>query len=128
MNKVCLSGRVSKVIGLSQNKKSFMYQLATKDSNYIKGDTEFITCVCFGSGAKWGEKFLKKGTLVSVEGRIHSKGIKQDDGSYKNFVCVIATSHELLGAKKEEAQSNINEKELPVPFELANQVDSQGSN
>lgn len=122
MNKVCLCGRISKVIGLSKNKKSFMYQIAVKDSNYIKGDTEFITCFCFGSAAKWSEKWLKKGTLVNVEGRLHHTSIKQDDGTYKNFDCVIANSHELLGGKKEETYSNLNEKEIPVPFEMAEQV------
>ena len=122
MNKVELGGRVSKVIGLSQNKKSFMYQIACKDTSYLKGDTEFITCITFGSGAKWGDKWLKKGTLVNVEGRLHQTSIKQADGSYKNFSCVIATAHELLSGKAHESHSSLNEKEMPVPFDMANQV------
>lgn len=117
------SGRISRIIGMSKNGKSFMYQIATKDTSYLKGDSEFITCVAFGKNATWAEKYLKKGTLVNVEGRLHFTSIKNDDGTYRNFTCVITNCHELLGSKKDDGFANLNEKELPVPQELANNVE-----
>ena len=112
------SGRISRIIGMSKNGKSFMYQIATKDTEYVKGNSEFVTCLTFGKNANWALKWLKKGILVNVEGRLHFTSIKKDDGTYKNFACVIVNSHELLGGKKDESFSNVNEKELPVPEDL----------
>lgn len=122
MNHYVGSGHISKIIGLSNNKKSFMYQIACKDTHNLKQEAEFITCVAFGKNATWCDKWLKKGTLVNIEGKLRFTSKKQDDGSFKNYASVVVSSHELIGGKKPEAFTSINEKEVPIPNEFLDQI------
>ena len=82
MNRVELVGRLTKEpdIRVSQSGTTVCrFTVAVNRIKKVEGQPEadFINCISFGKTAEYMEKYIKKGYLVSVEGRIQT-------GSYEN--------------------------------------------
>ena len=70
-------------------------------NGFNKEDTNFIPITCFGKVAENGSKYIYKGMLIAVEGRI-SQNSYEKDGTKYNSIEVIADRIEYLDKIKHE--------------------------
>ncbi len=109
VNKVILVGNV----GRDPEMKYFdndvakaNFSLATSERGYttsggtqVPERTEWHNIVCWRGLAQIAEKFVKKGTLVYVEGKIRSRTYDDQNGVKRYITEVVADNLELLGRR-----------------------------
>ena len=98
VNKVIIIWNVTRdpVIKTTENgKKVALFNIATnryyKDANgENKSEAEFHNCVAWGNLAERVEKYLTKGKLVYIEGRLKTRVIEKEEGDkiYKTEIVV----------------------------------------
>ncbi|HCC85108.1 MAG TPA: single-stranded DNA-binding protein [Porphyromonadaceae bacterium] len=112
VNKVILIGNV----GRDPEMKYFdndvakaNFTLATSERGYttsggtqVPERTEWHNIVCWRGLAQIAERFVKKGTLVYVEGKIRSRSYDDQNGVKRYITEVVADSLELLSRKSDE--------------------------
>lgn len=131
INKVILLGRVGKDPEIKQfdggSKASF--SLATTERGYttkagvkIEEKTEWHNIVCWRGLASIVEKFVKKGDLIYIEGKITTRSW-ESDGQKRYITEIVADNIELLGSKgfEEPSMSGSVEKRIgqdddSIPF------------
>ena len=107
MNKVCLTGRITKNIELKYNQNNvaitnFTLAVTRKFKNQNgEYESDFINCIAYGSTAELLSKYVKKGDLLGIEGRIQTRNYEKD-GKRVYVTEVIAGSIDFLQAKKDE--------------------------
>lgn len=134
VNKVILIGNV----GRDPEMKYFdndvakaNFTLATSERGYtttggtqVPERTEWHNIVCWRGLAQIAERFVKKGTLLYVEGKIRSRSYDDQNGVKRYVTEVVADSIELMSRKSEEQtrdnggtgrdfQENINTPDIP---------------
>lgn len=122
LNKVFLLGRLTQ----DPQKKEFSsgqiactFGLATNrywknKEGKRKEETEFHNIIVFGKWAENALKYLKKGSLVFVEGRIRTRSWEGEGGEKKQKTEIVA-ERLLLGPKLERELPQIEEKEeIPI--------------
>ncbi len=62
-------------------------------------EADFIQCVAWRRQAETVEKFLSKGSLVGVEGRIQSRSYDDQDGNRKYITEIVCDSVQFLDTK-----------------------------
>lgn len=105
MNKVILIGRLTKdpVINYQNGENPLCIARYTVAVDRMKkGEADFISCVAFGKGGEFAEKYLKKGTKIAIEGRIQT-GNYEKDGVKHYTTDVIVDKHEFCEGKNAEA-------------------------
>ena len=114
MNKVVLMGRLTKDPETRQAGETSVarYTLAV-DRRGKKDEADFISCVAFGKGAEFAEKWLKKGMKVCVDGRIQTWSYTNKDGVKVYTTDVILDNQEFAESKKAEFQPVPEDEELP---------------
>ena len=111
VNKVILLGRVGtepeakQVNGTTVSKISLATSENWKDKDgQKKEETTWHTVIAWRGLAEVIEKYVKKGDLLYVEGRIKTRTWEDKDGK-KNYTTEIqADNIQMLGGKKEEAK------------------------
>jgi len=110
-NKVVLIGRITGDIKSKDSKKGTAvstFSVATNELylNENKPRPSFHRVVCFGSKAEMMVKYGEKGRLVCVEGKLHTRSWKDEEGQAHTVVEVAAEQVIFLEAlkKKEEPQ------------------------
>ena len=106
LNKVMLIGRLGRdpeIRYSSNNTPICNFSLATSE-RVRKGDsveekTEWHRIVVFGNQAENASKFLKKGSLVFVDGKIQSRTYQDKDGNERSVFEIIANSLNFLDPK-----------------------------
>lgn len=106
LNKVMLIGRLGRdpeIRYSSNNTPICNFSIATSE-RVKKGDnfeekTEWHRIVVFGNQAENASKFLKKGSLVFVDGRIQSRTYQDKDGNERTVFEIIANSLNFLDPK-----------------------------
>lgn len=106
INKVMLIGTVGKdpKSRLTAASKCTSFSLATSE-HFGKGDarkekTEWHYVICWGKLADIVEKYVGKGSLIYVEGRINYRELEKDGKKEKNTE-IIANDVRFLNIKKE---------------------------
>lgn len=98
MNVVVLAGRLTKdpevYTGTTTVAK---YTLAVDKRN---DDTDYISCVAFGKGAEFAQKYLHKGMKIIVEGHIQT-GSYEKDGRKVYTTDVVVENHEFAEKKSD---------------------------
>ncbi|ATZ17690.1 single-stranded DNA-binding protein [Mesoplasma melaleucae] len=118
MNQVCLIGRLTKDIELRNTTngqgKFVSFTLAVSEYSGQKEITNFIPCFAFNNTAENMARFLSKGSLVSVSGRVNVR-TSQTDGKYETIVTITADRVNFLESAKArganasaDVNSNIN--------------------
>lgn len=110
LNKVILignTGRDPEIRSLPSSTKVANFTLATNEIyNNDKGEkvkiTEWHTIVAWRNLAEFCEKYIKKGMLLYVEGRIRSRSYTTQDGQNKTVVEILADKIQMLGKREEE--------------------------
>lgn len=108
LNKVFLMGRLTRDPDMRGEGTSLVarYTLAV-DRRYQKDgeqQTDFISCVAFGKGAEFAEKYLKKGTKIVVCGRIQTGSYTNKDGQKIYTTDVIVEEHDFAESKSSGTQ------------------------
>ena len=110
MNKVILMGRLTKDPDIRGEGTSLVarYTLAV-DRKYKRDENEsadFISCVAFGKGAEFAEKYLKKGMKIVVCGRIQTGSYTNKDGAKIYTTDVIVEEHDFAESKNSSGSSS----------------------
>jgi len=126
LNKVFLIGRLTKdpeLKNLPSGKNLCQVSIATdrfytgKDGNK-KQETEFHNIILFGRLAEIASQYLKKGSLVFIEGRLRTRNWEDESGNKKSRTEIIAERIQLgpkAGTQKEELPPIEEEKtEIPI--------------
>ncbi len=107
MNNVVLTGRLTRdpEVRYSQGQNATCiarYTLAVdrrqKDANGNR-QADFINCVAFGKSGEFAEKYLHKGTKISIRGRIQTGSYTKQDGTKVYTTDVVAEEHEFCESK-----------------------------
>ncbi|MEZ5007977.1 MAG: single-stranded DNA-binding protein [Chitinophagales bacterium] len=113
VNKVILIGHLGKdpeVRHLDGNNVVANFPIATsesyttKDGNRVE-QTEWHNIVLWRKLAEIAEKYIKKGSLVFIEGRLRTRNWDDKDGNKRYITEVVGTSLQMLD-KKGEGGSN----------------------
>ena len=105
MNKIILVGRLTKdpeVRSTSAGFSTANFTVAVnrnfknKDGNY---DADFLPCVAFRNTADFVSKFFKKGSMISLEGRVQTRNYDAQDGSKRYVTEVVVENVEFVGGK-----------------------------
>lgn len=105
LNKVILIGRTTRDVDFRRTASGTAvanFTLAI-DNRYVLKDgkptTDFINCVAWDRTAEIMDKYVKKGTLISVEGRIQTRDYENKDGNKVYVTEVVCTNMIMLGSK-----------------------------
>lgn len=117
MNKVSLIGRLTKDIELryTANTQKAMARFTLAVNRLKKEDgADFINCIAWGKTAEIMEKYVKKGHLIGITGRIQT-GSYEKDGHKVYTTDVMVEGMEFL--ERREKESNPAPKPTPEPVE-----------
>ena len=112
MNVVVLTGRLTKdpnVRSTGEGKPVADFTLAVdRRGKRVEGqqNADFIRCVTFGKTAEVVEKYVGKGRLIGVRGRIQTGSYTNREGAKVYTTDVIVDDLEFLGSKSEGGAGN----------------------
>ena len=108
MNIVTLSGRLTGDPKIFQNNDnmSARYTLACdrrvrKDAPEGTQTTDFISCVVFGKGAEFTDKYLRKGTKMIIKGRLSTGKYVNSEGQTIYTTDVVVEEQEFAESKRQ---------------------------
>ncbi len=131
LNKVMLIGNAGKdpeVRYLEGNSKVATFRLATtekyrdKDGN-VRELTEWHSVVTWRAMADFVEKYVRKGSLVYVEGRLRSRTWNDRTGNSRNSTEIYADNLQLLGRNPETQRKPENNGARPGESQANVEVD-----
>ena len=119
LNKVMLIGNVGKnpeVRYLENNAKVASFSLATSEKyrdreGRVKEITEWHSIVTWRSMADVVEKYVRKGTLLYVEGRLRTRSWNDRSGNTRYETEIMADNMQLLGRAPEQQDGNIRQEQ-----------------
>lgn len=122
VNKIILVGRLVKdpemkytTSGQGVVNASIAVDRFTKDAEGKK-DVDFFNLVAWRKQAEFMEKYLRKGRLVFIEGRMQSRRYTASDGSPRQTWEVIIDSVQGLDRAKEDGETHPSD-DGPDPFQ-----------
>lgn len=74
---------------------------------------DFISCVVFGKGAEFAEKYLRKGTKIAVTGRIQTDNYTNKEGQKVYTTDVIIEEQEFAESKAASGTAQTNPQTAP---------------
>jgi len=118
VNKVVLVGRVGKQPESQEanGKTVAKFSLATTESYKDKSgekveNTTWHNIVVWGALADVCAKYLQKGSLVYVEGKITNRSWDDKDGNKKYMTEIVCSEMKMLGGKSEQSENKSEPKE-----------------
>lgn len=128
MNKWLGIGRLTADLELRYNTSNTAYarfNLAV-NRNFVneegKRDADFISCVAWRERAEMMCKYLKKGSLIAIEGRIQTGSYEDREGVKRYTTDIIVENIIFLESKKDSRPEP--EYAGPTPQEVANSKNS----
>ena len=116
MNKVCLVARLTAKPELRYTNSNTAFTRFTVAVNSGYGDnqkTDFINILAWKNQAENVCKYLDKGSLVSIEGKIQTGNYKDKDGNNRYTFDVVAETVQFLESKKSgQADNKITPEEV----------------
>lgn len=118
MNKVMFIGRITKDVELKHIKENDKYVTnftiaVERPFTNLKGDriVDFIPIVAWDKNAENIAKYTKKGSLISVIGRLQMTSFEGKDGVRKYLSQVVAQEVQFLQWRKDDKKEENKEKE-----------------
>lgn len=115
MNKVMLVGRLTRdpELRTSQTGMQFASFSLAINRNFRNKDgvveADFINVVAFGKNAETIGKYVTKGQMIGVEGRIQTRSYDAQDGTKRYSTDVVVDSFEFLSSKNSNTtNSSVN--------------------
>ena len=123
INKTTLIGRLTKdpeVNILSSGSTVANFTLAVErsftDRSGKKG-TDFIPIVAWSKTAELIQKYVSKGSLIAVHGRIQTRSYKTREGDTRYITEVVAEEVQFLGGRKKESDKPKREEQHEDSYE-----------
>jgi single-strand DNA-binding protein len=82
-------------------------------------DSDFFNCVAFSKTAETISRFVKKGDMLGIEGRLQTRSYTNKEGRKINVTEIIVENVEFLQTKKQEEEQTPAEpkwEEIKDPF------------
>ena len=122
MNKVILMGRLTRDPEVYYSKsetpiKFVRYSLAVKNSYSKSNDTDFIDIVAFRNQAEFAEKYLNKGNLITISGRLSLDRWEDAEHNRHSKVKVIVENQEIAdnsNSKRAEAEVQASQNQVAI--------------
>lgn len=122
MNKILITGRNTKEIelrqltsGASAIEFSVAVKRAFKNANG-EYESDFFNCVAFSKTAETISRFVKKGDMIGIEGRLQTRSYTNKEGRKINVTEIIVENFEFLQSKKQEEPTNEGANHDADPF------------
>ena len=115
MNRVCLIGRLTAKPELRYTTSNIACTNITIaiDRNYgEEKKADFINVVVWRKQAENVCKYLDKGSLVSVEGRLQQNSYENRDGNRRYKLDVVADNIQFLNTKSKDTKPVVEEKKV----------------
>jgi len=115
INKVILVGNVGKnpEHRKTENSEYVKFPLATSESYKGEKKTEWHNILIWGKLADVVQKYVNKGQLLYLEGKIQNRSWDDADGNKKYMTEIVCFSMQMLGSSGEKKESteetNLNE-------------------
>ena len=112
MNQVILMGRLTRDpdVRYSQGSQPIAiarYTLAVdRRSRSDEQSADFISCISFGKGAEFAEKYLQQGTKILIRGRIQTGSYTNRDGQKVYTTDVVVEDQEFAESKAAASQNS----------------------
>lgn len=112
MNKVIIIGRNVKEIELRQTTAGISaveFSVAVKrnfKSASGEYESDFLNCVAFKNTAELISKYVSKGDMIAVVGRIQTRNYTNKEGRKIYVTEIVADEVEFLQSKKQEQETN----------------------
>ena len=123
MNKVLLMGRLTKEPEVRYSKGPeplavAKYTLAVNRRFKHQGEPEadFINCVAFGKLGEFAEKYLRKGQLISVVGRLQVRSWDDQNGQKRWSTEVVIEEHYFAENKRSSVNKQPGNETHPEGF------------
>ena len=120
MNKVILMGRLTRdpEIAWTRSEDSKQYATYTLAVNRRfkkngQADTDFISCIAWGAMAEFAEKYMKKGAMFAVVGRLNVRSWEKD-GERHWATTVIVEECYFTGSKRDAESKPEVEQNRPA--------------
>lgn len=115
MNKVILLGRLTKDPEVRYTQSENMLAIArytlAVDRRFKKDgqpSADFINCVAFGKSAEFAEKYMTKGRLFGVIGRIQTRNY-ENDKKEKVYVTEVVVDEQYFADSKKDDKKDLSE-------------------
>ena len=115
MNKVILLGRLTKDPEVRYTQSENMLAIArytlAVDRRFKKEgqpSADFINCVAFGKSAEFAEKYMTKGRLFGVIGRIQTRNY-ENDKKEKVYVTEVVVDEQYFSDSKKDDKKDLSE-------------------
>ncbi|ATZ17204.1 single-strand DNA-binding protein [Williamsoniiplasma luminosum] len=111
MNQINLIGRITKNLELktASNGNVFLgFTIAVSEHRKDGEHTNFIPCIAFNHTAENMNKYLGKGSLISVEGRLQVRSSNKE-GKYENIINVAADRVHFLESQKVKKELSVEQ-------------------
>ena len=125
MNKVVLIGRLTRDPELrytSSNIPSATFSLAVnrpfQNQNGVR-EADFINIVMWRKQAETAKKYLTKGSLISIEGRIQTRNYDGADGKKVYVIEVVADNFEFLETKGQKTSTPMSDVSNDIEYSNA---------
>ena len=112
LNKVILIGRTTRDVDFRRTSNgtpvaSFTLAL---DNRFVLKDgkptTDFINCIAWNKTAETMDKYVKKGMLIAVEGRLQTRNYENKDGNKVYVTEVVCDNMRMLETKNNNTSSS----------------------
>lgn len=131
-NKVILIGRTTKEVELRRTSSGTAVSTFTLavDNRFVlkdgKPSTDFISCVAWANTAETMEKYVRKGALIAVEGRIQTRNYDNKDGNKVYITEVVVENMRMLESRGDRSSYNNLDSYEPSSSnrEIINEVES----
>lgn len=117
INRVILVGRLTRnpelkytANGIANLQFSLAVNRAYTGANGER-QADFVNCTAWRGTAENMAKFLKKGALIAIEGRIETSSYQANDGSTRYSTYVVCDHVQFLESKKSQGQSQPPQQE-----------------
>lgn len=130
MNKVFITGRVTKDLELRETKTGKKVCEFTVAVNRDKDNTDFVNCMVWDKQAENLTKYQGKGSLLGIEGSIRTETYELNDKKhYKTFVLINQIEYLSQTQKTENAPKNEFENaSIKTEFQVGKQLEIEESN
>lgn len=119
MNKVCLTGRLTKNIELRYTQSNievtqFTLAVTRKYKNQNgEYDSDFINCIAYRNTAKLLNDYVKKGDLLGIEGHIQTRNYEDKDGKRIYVTEIIVENIDFLQSNNSSKSDSKKVEEKP---------------
>lgn len=121
LNRITIIGRLTKDPELRTTNSGTAVASFTvacdRDFKNANGETEtdFVPIICWKGLAEICDKYLSKGSLAAIDGRLQIRNYEANDGSRRSIAEIVANNVQFLNTKKKDGFDTVDElDEIPL--------------